>query len=380
MVVRLSGIRLVVRRALWGCVLATPLLTPACKTDTGPIGGGLSLLWVSPKAQASADWVGGAPAVDGGRVFVQEGNQLVALDAASGARLWSRQVRVAQAPPPTTLRASNGVLYLSETDSIMAVNDATGATVWTVHPDSQAIVEPALDATTFYTGQRGVPVVYALARTDGRVRWKVNLGIGYTFLAHVHGVAVAGDTVYASVERYLNLNGATVRGVLVALASSDGHELWRYETPGTHDFLLDAPIPVGRLIIVNDFYAGDMVAVDMVTHQEVWRTPVGGSEGEVLVGQTLFAAGVDTHIRAIDVATGAVKWSTSTGSSPFGVGACGSNAYASAFTLRRYDQATGALTADEHLGPADGGFVSQIANDGADVFVAGSMGVAAFRC
>jgi outer membrane protein assembly factor BamB len=272
------------------------------------------------------------------------------------------------------------VVYLSETDSIMAINGATGATIWTVHPDSQAVTEPALDATTFYTGQRGIPIVYALARADGTVRWKVNVGAGYTFRAHVRGVAVSGDTVYASLERYLDLNGVSASGVLVALAASDGHELWRYETPGTKDYLLDAPLPVGRLILVNDFYKGDLIAVDMVSHQEAWRTPVGGTERMAMVGQTVLTAGVDTRARALDLATGAVKWTAETGSSAFGLGKCAGSLFVSAFHLRRYDIGTGQITGESQLGTVDGGFVTHVASDGASVFVAGTSGVAAYRC
>jgi outer membrane protein assembly factor BamB len=378
---RVSTAVSVARDVLWSGLLVAPLVAAACKSDgTGPGGNAFAPVWVSPKAQGAADWVGGTPAVEGGRVYVQDGNQLVGLDAASGTRLWSRAVRIGPAPPPTTLLARDGVVYLSETDSIMAINGASGATLWTVHPDSQAVAVPALDATTLYTGQRGVPVVYALSRTSGALRWKVNLGPGYSFRAHVHGVAVSGDTVYAAMERYLDLNGVSATGVLVALASVDGHELWRYETPGTKDFLLDAPLPAGHLIIINDAYGGDLVAVDVTSHQEVWRTPVGGAVGTVLVGSTLYTAGSDANARALDLTTGTVRWSAATGSSAFGIGTCNGNFYVSAFHLRRYDPASGQITGEASVGPADGGFVSHVAADGTRVYAVGTGGTAAFLC
>lgn len=363
-------------------ILCTPFFVGACRGDagTGPGGGGLDLLWVSAPTSAGNDWVDGTPAIDGGRLFVQEANRLVALDAASGARLWSRQIRIAPSPGPTTLRAADGVVFVSETDSMMAVNAATGATIWTVHPDSQTVTAPALDNTTFYTGQRGIPVVYALARTDGSIRWKVNVGTGYTFLAHVRGVAVSGDTVYAAVERYLNVNGAAASGVLVALAAADGRELWRYETPGTKDFFYGPPVPAGRMILVNDFYAGDVAAIDVVTHQEVWRTAVGGTIGIRLVGQTLFTASSDTKARALDLGTGRIQWSQDTGSSGFGLGVCGNNLYVSAFHVRRYDGATGEITGEASVGTSNGGFVTHPVSDGTRIFVAGTSGVAAFAC
>ena len=370
------------RPLIWQVLVCAPLLASACKSDgtVGPDGTGALLpIWSSAPTMVGSDWIGGTPAVDGGRVFVQEGYNLVGLDAATGRRLWTRRIRIAPVPGPTTLRAGGGSVFVSETDSIMAVDAATGATLWTVHPDSQTVTAPALDDATFYTGQRGIPVVYAVARDNGAIRWKVNVGVGYTFPAHVRGVGVSGDTVYAALERYLNINGATVSGVLVALDRRDGHELWRYETTGTHDFLKGAPVPVGKLVLVSDFYSGDLVAVDVVTHKEAWRTPVGGPVGAYVIGQTVFVAGTDHQARAIDLATGTVKWTSDTGSSPSGYGACGSSFMVSAFILRRFDGTTGKPTGQSSAG-GDPGFASYIATDGARGYVTASNGVFAFSC
>ena len=365
------------------CVLLlAPLLASACKSDGafGPDGtGGFGAIWSSAPTTAGGEWIGGTPAVDGGRVFVQEAYNLVGLDAATGRRLWSRRIRIAPVPGPTTLRAGGGRVFVSETDSIMAVDAATGATIWTVHPDSQTVTAPALDDASFYTGQRGIPVVYAVARDNGAIRWKVNVGVGYTFPAHVRGVGVSGDTVYAALERYLSINGAVSTGVLVALDRRDGHELWRYETAGTRNFLLGAPVPVGKLVLVTDSEGGDLVAVDVTTHKEAWRTPAGGPFGVFVVGQTAFVSGADHQARAIDVATGAVKWTSETGSSDLGYGACGANFMVSAFILRRFDGATGTLTGQSSVG-GNPGFVSYIATDGARGYVTGANGVFAFPC
>jgi len=49
-------------------------------------------------------------------------------------------------------------------DSTYALDAATGATVWTFHPDSAGLVAPAIDATTIYIGQRGIPKVMRSTR------------------------------------------------------------------------------------------------------------------------------------------------------------------------------------------------------------------------
>jgi hypothetical protein len=79
-------------------------------------------------------------------------------------------------------------------------------------------------------------------------------------------------------------------------------------------------------------------------------------------------------------ATGALQWTGPTGSSAFGIGACGGNLYVTAFALRRFDGTSGALTGEAQLGSLNGGFVTHVASDGTKVYVAGTSGVAAYIC
>jgi outer membrane protein assembly factor BamB len=350
-----------------------------CGDSTGVGGRDMRALWASPVVSAGQEWIDGTPAADQGHVFIQEANQLVGIDAGTGARLWSRQIRAAPAPPPTTLLAADGVLYVSETDSVMAVDGATGRTIWSMHPDSQAVAVPAVDATGLYTGQRGIAAVYALERSNGILRWKQNVVPGNQFGAFIHGVAVSGDTVYAAVEVWLDLNGVSSKGVLVALDRMSGMELWRYETPGTKDFFLGAPIVTSTKVIVNDAYAGPLIAVDKRTHAEVWRSDAGGSSRAVVIGSMVFTAGHDTKVRAIDLETGTVKWQASSGSSAFGLGACGNSVFVSAFHLRRFDATTGTLTGEANRDTYDD-FFSNVASDGTRAYAVAGRGTFAFSC
>jgi outer membrane protein assembly factor BamB len=275
--------------------------------------------------------------------------------------------------------ANGGVVYVSETDSVMAVDGATGHTIWSVHPDSQAIVVPALDATGLYTGQRGLAVVYAFERASGALRWKRNMIVGSAFPAYVSGLATAGDTIYATIQKSLDLNGVASKGVLVALDRTTGAELWRYETPGSKDYFFNEPVVAAGQVIVVDSYAGLLISVDPRTQTERWRVDVGGANRAFVVGSTVLAAGATTKARGIDLATGTVKWTAETESSPLGAGVCGNSFFVSAFHLHRFDVATGALT-----GQADRNtykdFFSNVASDGIHAYAVAGNGTFAFRC
>lgn len=364
------------RGVLAGALSVTMVGLCACTDGTKPGAEGMTIVWTAPARTSGGEWVNGAPASEAGRVYFQEGNELLARDAATGALLWARPVRHAPSPPPTTLLARDGRVYLSETDSVMAIDGATGHTIWTMHPDSQAVVAPALDATTLYTGQRGLPVVYALDLSSGAVRWRVNIGTGFTFPALVGGIAVRGDTAYVTMQRRFDPNGVASAGVLVALATSDGHELWRYETTSHQAEFFDAPILTDRLVIVNEFTPGNLLAIDIGTHQLAWQSPVGGAVGMVRIGNVIVSAGVDAQVHAVDIATGTSLWTGPTGSSAFGAGACGGSAFASSILLRRFDLGTGVVTGEI----SGGNWISQIATDGTRAFVAGSAGSLAVLC
>src|SRR5260221_5924347 len=100
-----------------GClVLCAPLLASACKSDgaLGPDGtGGFVPIWSSPPTMAGGDWIGGTPAVDGGRVFVQEAYNLVGLDGAAGRPPLLRALPIAPSPRAPPLLAARGPGVLS---------------------------------------------------------------------------------------------------------------------------------------------------------------------------------------------------------------------------------------------------------------------------
>ena len=158
----------------------------ACQSGTVPSGSGTpTVVWrATLPVNPQQIWIG-RPASDPTRTIVAAGNQLFALNSATGALLWQHRVRNAAVESSTFPLIGAGRVYLPEVDSTFALDATTGATIWTFHPDSQGVVVPAIDATTIYIGQRGIPTVYALDKLTGALRWRMNLGVGYTFGACV---------------------------------------------------------------------------------------------------------------------------------------------------------------------------------------------------
>lgn len=353
-------------------------------TDPGNSGhpAALEVLWHTQTAATRTSYFQGTPAVDDGMVFVEDGATVLALDAATGTKRWARSVRVAPIPAAIALLARNGVVYISEVDSVLAMRQSDGGTIWSFHPDSQAVVSPSMDDRALYTGQRGVPFVYALSLTDGHLLWKMNIGEGWTYPGFVNGTAVSGDTVYVAGRRFLAQNGYINKGVLVALDRRDGHEFWRYETPGQYGGLEDAPVVVGNLIIASDLLGDAVFAYDRFALREVWRfknVDNGPITSPVIVGNDVYSGSADRYLYAIDLQSGALKWRQNSGGSISGTGYCGGQVFINDEGIQRRDpQHGGAYTGA--LNPGTYPFTSNFATDGNRIYFTGEDGVYAVKC
>jgi outer membrane protein assembly factor BamB len=380
-----SVIPMALGRQAWPLVMLWSLLAAACNatSDTAP-GNTMNQVWHAPLGSSvSSSWAG-VPALDGAKLFVEDANNVVALDAASGAKLWSTTVRVFPSPAAQQLVTAAGTVFVSEATFVTALDENTGAIRWQFTPDSGAAgVFPSVDDRAYYTGQRGIPVVYALDRSTGGLLWRVNLGPTWQFPGFVSAVLVSTDTVFAVAERWLAVNGFTRSVVVAALNRLDGSELWRFETSSQHDNAWGAKL-IGDLIVINDIIAGGAFAVSRSAHSEVWRlrSPNQGAGATALPavnGGTVYVGTGGGYVFALDELTGRVIWTHQTQTYVWGVTTCGTSVVSNTANLERYDPASGNMTGHFNA-TADGAFTSNIVSDGSRVFVTGQDGVRAVLC
>lgn len=343
----------------------------------------LSLIWHAVTQANEVSFFTGTPAVSDGTVYLEDGNTVLALDAKTGAKKWARIVRITPIAPARNLVVRDSRVFMSETDSVQALDIRDGHTIWSFHPDGQAIVYASADDRAFYTGQRDIPFVYALDIADGHIIWKVNIGLGWTFPGIIRGTAVSGDTVYITARKWLAQNGYIGQGVLVALDRTDGHELWRYETPGTNGGLQDAPVVAGNLLVVSDLVGNAFFAYDRFAKQLVWRVQ-GKDNGPltppVVVGDDVYVGSANTHLYAVNLQTGSVKWDVTPGGYIAGTAFCGGQVFIQAYQIQRRNAADGAFTGVYNYNPDIGPFTSNIATDGTNIYFAGEGGVYALAC
>jgi outer membrane protein assembly factor BamB len=345
----------------------------------------MTQIWHMALGSSSLSYWNGTPALDGTKLFVEDANNVVALDAGSGATLWSTRVRTFPSPAAQQLLTAGGLVFVSEATYVTAMDENTGAMRWQFTPDSGAAgVFPSVDDRAYYTGQRGIPVVYALNRGTGALLWKVNIGPTWQYPGYINAVLVSGDTVFAVSQHYLALNGYIQDFVVVALNRLDGSELWRFESAHQPDGGQSGAALAGDMIVINNIIGNGAIAVSKTTHAEAWRLTVPGEAGGIgppaVDGGAVYTGLGGGFVYALDGITGATLWKHTTLALVWGVTRCGASVISNIDNLERYDATNGTVTGHFNPNPDGGVMTSNLVSDGSRVFVTGQDGVRAVTC
>lgn len=361
-----------------------------CQDNFGPGSGKpgqLAVAWHNPLGSGAAsrnDWLAGIPAVANGQVFVEELNDVIAVDAATGETQWTTQIKEYPNAASPNLVVRSGLVIIGDRD-VQALDAKTGALKWRFQTDSLPEALATADEDMYYTGQRTYPFVYALSLSDGSLRWRVNVGANWQYAGFVKGVSVSGDTVYAGVIHYQAANGYLQSGVVVALDRRTGHELWRYETRVNHD-VMSAPLIAGNLLVLDDLSGYGLFAIDRFNPSagEIWRVMspnqgAGPGAQSVVSNGIVFAGTGGGYAYAIEATTGKVLWRSQTKAVAFGVGVCRGSPYINTEVLQQLEANTGNQVGYLH---ADHGsyFSSGLVADDTRIYVLGPTGLTAAMC
>nr|WP_197427978.1 PQQ-binding-like beta-propeller repeat protein [Halogeometricum sp. CBA1124] len=210
-----------------------------------------------------------APVVYDGDVAVATGSELATFDADSGDERMTRPLDAEVCANPAYDAATETLVvptYDPGTDgdggSVSAHDAASGEERWSLDAgDARPYSVRIADGVAYV---RTSTACLAVATGDGAVRWRRDdfepvayeqYNAGEDLSASV-APTVAGDTVYVT-------DANRVR----ALAREDGRERWRLSAP----FVLSAPAFDDDRLYVSE-YAGDTAAFD-ADGEEVWRAP-----------------------------------------------------------------------------------------------------------
>lgn len=285
----------------------------ATVTATGTDGSTLWQTGLRPDWAGRGTASGGGLAVADGRVFATSAyGRLVALDAATGAEVWSHRFEAPVTAAPTVL---GGQVYVVSSDSVAWVLDAaTGRVAWQKAgtPSPSAMVGGPAPAVT----DRAVLLPYpsgdltAALRETGLRLWTTRVAGRRTGIASAFVTDIAGDPVVVGSTVYVGNRS----GRVMAIDVDTGTARWT-----ARDGAL-APLRVvaGNVFFVSD--TGALVRVDAATGERIWavdlghyidererrRSEVVAHHGPLLAGGRVVVASNDGLIRLFDPVDGSL--------------------------------------------------------------------------
>jgi outer membrane protein assembly factor BamB len=259
------------------------------------------------------DVSGGGIAYAGGMVYAATGyGELVALDGATGAVAWRQRL---DSPVTGAPAVDGGIVYVVGRDgSAWAVKSDTGRVLWTAPGavGATGMVGGAAPAV----GDRAVIFPFAsggltaLLRQSGLRVWDApvtgqRLGRGYSGITDI-----TGDPVIVGPVTYVG----TASGRTAALKTASGERIWTAD-----EGAMNAPLVVGgSVFVVND--EAQLVRLDATTGEVVWaidmpyflkdkakkRKAITAHFGPVLAGGHLIVVSDDGQMRIFNPEDGAM--------------------------------------------------------------------------
>lgn len=251
---------------------------------------------------------GGGVAYDQGRVYVGTGyGALTALDAGSGAQVWTKELEAPARGAPT---AANGkVFVVTQTNVVFAVNQADGAELWSYRgiPETSGLLanaSPAVVGDTVVVPYTSGEVI-AFNATTGEPKWSdaVTRATRTMALSSINDLSaspvVSGGVVYAS----------GVAGRTIAIELATGARKWEQDVGSAH-----TPIVSGNAIFLVDL-DDRVVALDRATGSPLWATqlPIVKTRkertnwaGPVLAGGSLWFVSSDSKLASVDASSGQI--------------------------------------------------------------------------
>jgi outer membrane protein assembly factor BamB len=274
-------------------------------TALAPGGGKSWSVSLAPEGEKSRP-AGGGIAASGNAIFAATGfGELVALDAATGARIWTFEM---SAPAHSAPTAAGGKVYVvSATNVLHAVNQADGTEAWQFLgiPETAGVLSSASPAVSgnavvvpYSSGE-----VIAFNADSGKLKW-ADVVVRSTRTLAVSGLTdvAASPVIYDGVVYATGVSGRTI-----AVRLSNGERLWEQNIGGA-----STPAVSGDAIFIVDLQ-DSLVALNRKTGTVFWRTelPVVRKKrffsvwtGPTLAGNMLWAVSNDRKMVGVDPATG----------------------------------------------------------------------------
>lgn len=274
----------------------------------------LRLLWSVQAGVHVDDAMQGSLVVSDGLVYLIASSatqgRLLALDAATGARRWSKSLGPSYPSHwcGATPAAAQGLVYAPAWGRMVAYNARSGTVRWRAGNSfcGAGATPTVVNGKLFTNAYGGYGNVEGRDATSGTLLWSSKPCIGTPASCTIASVAAplaAGDGIV-----YMTNHAAG----MAAYDANTGRQLWsRVVAPGEID---SAPVVEGDMVYVSvAMHDSRLYALNRRTGATLWWTPTGYyNHSTPALADGLLYVGSDGHgVTAVDAKTGAIRWQQS---------------------------------------------------------------------
>lgn len=275
------------------------------------LGDDLKIAWTAKIGESADDsrLLLAEPVSVNGRVFTLDAGATVsAFDLSNGARVW----RVDLTPDSEDdglfgggLATDGKLLYVTTGfEEVIALDVASGATVWSTNLQAPVRAAPTVsDGRVFVVTVNNQLV--ALAADDGRRLWNHTGATESASLLGGAAPAVVGPNVIAPFNT----------GELVALRAETGRVLWSESLAGgqrSESLSQLADIrgrpAIDRDLVVAVSHSGVTAAVDLANGRRVWTQNFGGTQSPWVAGDYIYVLTRDNDLVSLTRDQGRIRW------------------------------------------------------------------------
>lgn len=247
--------------------------------------------------------LGLAPVIDGNRVYAAGPHgEVVALDLATGRRIWQRRLKLALSGGPG---AGNGlVLVCSSGGTVVALAASDGAERWRVELNSELlsapVITPELAVIRTVDGK-----LYALEDDTGKQRWVTDQQVPRLSLRGTSRPVVAGDLVFAGFDNG-RLMAVTLAGGTTAWDVAVGQPRGSSELQRLID--IDSPAIIDGDDIFAVAFQGHAVRLALDNGREIWTHEISSYRGLAADALGVYVSTAEGDVVRLDRASGAERW------------------------------------------------------------------------
>jgi outer membrane protein assembly factor BamB len=247
--------------------------------------------------------LGLAPAIDANRVYgAGPHGEVVALDLATGRRVWQKQLKLALSGGPG---AGNGlVLVCSSGGTVVALNAADGAERWRAELNSELLAAPVI--TPDLAVVRTVDgKLYGLEAADGKQRWVTDQQVPRLTLRGTSRPVVSGEMVFSGFDNG-RLMAVTLAGGTTAWDVAVGQPRGSSELQRLID--IDSPASLDGDDIFAVAFQGHAVRLARDSGREIWSHEISSYRGLAADALGVYVSTAEGHVVRLDRASGAERW------------------------------------------------------------------------